>query len=434
VLVASTGVTTTVSLVRPVHYAVLPSLAATPGALVRANSVSGVFDGIGLFVGPVVAGVLTQHVGAWSAVALSAAAMAAAAVLCLGLRLPAASGGDDEGAVHEALEGLRTVRRDRPVLALLTLVGLAFVVTGSLDILCASYSDVVLGTGNGAAGLLVGCDGLGGLLGAAAAAGLATRARLASPITLTLVFTGLPLMGVATVQSLGPAVGLLVLSGVGIGAAQVGARTLLQRGTDDRVLARVFAVQEGVMLLGLAVGAVVAPLLIHGFGSGAAFAVLGAGLLVLALVALGPMRALDRRAVLRPDVVAALRGVAFLGAMSLPALERLSHAAEWIDVPADRAVVVQGDPGDAFYVVGSGSLSVDVDGVRRPHTLVAGQGFGEIALLHDLRRTATVTALEPCRLLRVEREDFLAAVTGSPDGATVAHEVAAAHLERDAAA
>ena len=90
----------------------------------------------------------------------------------------------------------------------------------------------------------------------------------------------------------------------------------------------------------------------------------------------------------------------------------------------------QGDPGYEFFMVESGELSVTIDGQERPR-LGAGSGFGEIALLHSVPRTATVTAVEPSRLLVVRSEDFLAAVTGSEDGQSMARQVAAAALDRD---
>ena len=75
-----------------------------------------------------------------------------------------------------------------------------------------------------------------------------------------------------------------------------------------------------------------------------------------------------------------------------------------------------------------------VDGERRPVALGPGAGFGEIALLHAVPRTATVTAETPGRLLVVEADDFLAAVTGSADGHAIATEVTSAHLARDRSA
>ena len=94
--------------------------------------------------------------------------------------------------------------------------------------------------------------------------------------------------------------------------------------------------------------------------------------------------------------------------------------------------VRQGDVGEGFYVIHRGRMSATVDGALHHHLLDSGEGFGEIALLRDIPRTATVRAVEPCRLLRLERADFLAAITGSVDGRLIAARVAAAHLDGDA--
>jgi CRP-like cAMP-binding protein len=124
--------------------------------------------------------------------------------------------------------------------------------------------------------------------------------------------------------------------------------------------------------------------------------------------------------------------VPFLAALSPPALERLSQSARWVEAQAGEVVVRQGDVGEGFYVIAEGQMSVVVDGVLRAHRLGPGTGFGEIALLRDVPRTATVTAIVPCRLVRVERADFLASITGSTDGRLIAAQVAAAHIDSDA--
>jgi MFS family permease len=326
---------------------------------------------------------------------------------------------------------VRQVSRDRSVLALLLLTSLSFFIAAALEVLGIAFAYQVLGAGDAASGLLIGAVGLGEIVGAALATGLAFRPRLAVPFVLGLMLAGLPLVVMVATRSLGGATTLLALCGLGQAFSTVAGRTLLQRTTDDAVLARVLAVQEGVMLIGLAAGAAAAPLLLQAFGEVGGFAALGVLLVVLALVSLPLVRGLDHRAVFRPDVLAALRRVAFLAAMAPPALDRLSHHAEWVDVAPDEVVVAQGDDGDAFFVVGSGVLSVTVDGALRDHRLEPGDGFGEIALLHGTVRTATVTSTEASRLLRIERDDFLAALTGSADGRDVAEGVAAAHLHRD---
>jgi MFS family permease len=432
VVTASALTTTTVSVGRPIHYAALPSLARTPAALVRGNSVSGVLDGLGIFVGPVIAGVLSARSGPAAALGLAAVVMALAALLALRLRLPVAAADSDEGALSAAIAGLRVVATDPPVLVLLLLLGVGFLVSGAVEILAVSYALEVLGDGEGAAGLLAGASGIGGLLGAALAAGLAHRSRLVPAVVLGLGLAAVPLALVGQVELL--AAGILLLAVVGVGEALTGVagRTLLQRVTDDEVLARVFAVQEAVMLVGLALGAALAPLLVAARGAAGGFLPLAVGLAAAALASWVVLRGLDARARVRLDVTAALRRVPFLAAMAPPDLERLVQRAGRVDEPLGTVVIRQGDRGDAFYVVESGSLAVDVDGVRRSTPLGAGDGFGEIALLQDVPRTATITAVSDVVLLRIERDDFLAAVTGSPDGHLLADEVTRAHLRRDA--
>lgn len=434
VAVTAAAATTAISVARPVHYAALPALAPTPRALVTANSASGVADGMGAFVGPVLAGLVAAGAGPWTVAAAGAGGMLVAATLVLGLGLPGPMRKDDSNAsaLSEAAAGVRVVSRDRPVMALLLLVGTGFLVAGALEVLGVSFADAVLGGGEEAAGLLVGAVGIGALVGALAAAGLAVRPRLAAPVVAGLVTAGIPLLAMAGAGSLPAASVLVAVCGLGSAFAGVAGRTLLQRSTDDVVLARVFAVQEAVTLAGLAIGAAVAPLLIEWFGPVRAYVPFGLALVGGALASLPLLRALDRRATFRPDVVALLHRIGFLAAMPPPALARLASRATWVDVESGTRVVVQGDTGDAYFVVSRGRLAVEVDGARRTHELTEGDGFGEIALLRGVPRTATVLAVEASRLLRVERDDFLAAVTGSPDGAAVAEGIASAHLARDA--
>ena len=81
-----------------------------------------------------------------------------------------------------------------------------------------------------------------------------------------------------------------------------------------------------------------------------------------------------------------------------------------LSVPAGKAVIRAGEIGDRFYVVADGELDIDVDGIHS--TSGRGDFFGEVALLRDVPRTATVTATAPSLLYALDREDFLAAVTG----------------------
>jgi hypothetical protein len=217
-----------------------------------------------------------------------------------------------------------------------------------------------------------------------------------------------------------PVVVSIVIVGLASAVMTVSGRTLLQRSTDDSVLAQVFAVQEGIALIGWALGAAVARVLVEQWGAADAFVPLGIGVVLFSLASYALMRHLDARSVRMPEETALLRLVDFLASLPPFELERLAHSARWLDVVPGTEVIRQGDVGDLFYVVDSGELSVTIDGWTKPERLTEGMGFGEIALLRSVPRTATVTALTDCRLLVVDSDDFLAAVTDSPHGRVVA--------------
>jgi CRP-like cAMP-binding protein len=94
---------------------------------------------------------------------------------------------------------------------------------------------------------------------------------------------------------------------------------------------------------------------------------------------------------------------------------------------AGEDVIRQGDRGDRFYIVSDGEAEVRVDG-RPVEPLHAGEFFGEIALLRDVPRTATVSARSDLELLTLERDAFLSAVTGHPESADAAQAVVASRV------
>jgi CRP-like cAMP-binding protein len=92
-------------------------------------------------------------------------------------------------------------------------------------------------------------------------------------------------------------------------------------------------------------------------------------------------------------------------------LERLARKLEPKSFAAGETVFSQGDAGDLYWVIEQGSVTVSIDGVATS-TLAAGEGFGEIALLRDVPRAATITAAEDVALYSLDRDDFIPAVTG----------------------
>jgi putative ABC transport system ATP-binding protein len=84
--------------------------------------------------------------------------------------------------------------------------------------------------------------------------------------------------------------------------------------------------------------------------------------------------------------------------------------------PPGAAIIRQGDRGDKFYVLRRGSADVVVTTgkeEKRVHQLRAGEYFGEIALLKDVPRTASVVAQEECEVYALAKEDFLEATRKS---------------------
>ena len=405
IVTLSALVTIAVALSRPLHYAALPQLVSTPALLVRTNAASGFVEGVGVFLGPALAGLLMLASGLAATALVSAAITALAAALCLRLGIPHVSGAQD--LPHEGvLEGVRVVAHDRSLLSLLLLVFASFVVTGSLEILGVSFATDVLGAGDATAGLMMGAAGIGLLIGSAGAVGLSMRRRLTGPVTLTLAVAGLPLLVMTVVGTLPVALLLLTFSGVGIAVSAVAGRTLLQRTTEGTMLARVFAVQESVLLLGLSLGAILGPLFVTRVGAAHAYAPLGAALIIISLLSIPFLRALDGRSAFRPDVARLLSTVPFLGGMPAPAFESLAQSARWVYVTQGQVLVRQGHVDDVLYVVDVGRLSVEVDGLR-VRVLESGDAFEESALLRASPRTATLTATESGRVLAVSRADFL---------------------------
>jgi CRP-like cAMP-binding protein len=75
--------------------------------------------------------------------------------------------------------------------------------------------------------------------------------------------------------------------------------------------------------------------------------------------------------------------------------------------------VREGDVGDRWYVIADGEVELERNGTLLD-TLARGDEFGEIALLHEVRRTGDVKARARCLLYALEKEPFVAAVTGHP--------------------
>ena len=202
--------------------------------------------------------------------------------------------------------------------------------------------------------------------------------------------------------------------------------TLLQRVAPDDVLGRVFGVLETVFSLAVGLGGAAAPLMIHLIGIRGALVATGALLPVLVTITWPMLLRLDV-GVLLPERVALMRGVPFLEPLAEATLERISGLLEPVTVAAGEAVFGQGDAGDRFYLIESGEASVVQDGTEVTR-LGEGGYFGEIALVQDIPRTATVRASSDLSLLALDRDEFIAAVTGHAPSREAADAVISSRL------
>ena len=415
---------------RPAQAALLPSLSRTPDELTASNAVSSSIESLMSFAGPAIGGLLVAATSVEVALLVTVGTFVWSALLLVGIPEPA-RGDSGEAAVEpagvlaELAVGARTLVTDRRVGLLVGLIGAQVLVSGAFLVLLTGVSFDSLGGGEEEFGVLLSAMGVGGVIGAAAALGL-VGGRLTRSFALGVVMWGVPIALLAAWQTYLGAFVLVAIVGLANTVVDVAAFTLLQRAVPDDVLARVFGILESVMYGATVLGALVAAPLVALLGLDATLIVAGLFLPVLVALAWPAVRSLDlvTPAAGRLDL---LRSVPFLAPLAPTNLEHLAQALLPITVRAGETVVRQGDDGDRFYLVEAGSVTVTV-GSRVVHEDGPGYFFGEMALLRDEPRMATVTAQTDTNLLALDRDEFLAAVTGHAESAAAADAVVASRL------
>jgi len=242
-------------------------------------------------------------------------------------------------------------------------------------------------------------------------AALIGRKRLAGDFALGIFIWGVPIALVAVWANQGFALLLLGLVGVGNTIVDVAGMTILQRSAPEAVLARVFGVLETMLLVTFALGALAAPLLVSTLGVRGALIATGALLPLLLVPAWPTLAKLDTGAVVAAERIDLLQRLPIFAPLPEATLERLAADLAEVDVVAGVTLFEQGDPGDLFYVVRNGEAEVLPDG-KAPILLDRGGFFGEIALLRDTPRTATVRARTDLSLYALSRDVFIPAVSG----------------------
>jgi MFS family permease len=412
----------------PAQAALLPSLVETPDELTAANLVGNTISSVGMFAGPAIGGVLLALSTPSAVFALNAALFVWSAAFVLQVpRDEPPQPAERPRFLPELTAGWSAVWRTPALRVVVGLTTAEEIVYGALEVLLVVLALRLLHAGNAGYGWLNTAMGVGSVAGAFVVAAVAARRRLAGGFGLGILLWGVALCIAAALSNLAPALLLLGVVGTAAILVQVTSVTLLQRSAENEVLGRVFAVLESLMLAGTGVGALVAPGLVSWLGPRGALVATGAFLPVL-LVPLWPsLRRIDAEAAIAVEPLELLRRIEIFAHLPEPVLERLASGATAVSAAAEQVVVSRGETGRHFYVIAAGRAAVDLDdgGTRE---LGPGDFFGEIALLRDVPRTATVRAVEPLQLYAVERDAFLAAVTGHAPTLAAAENVVSSRL------
>jgi MFS family permease len=323
--------------------------------------------------------------------------------------------------------GLRTAIGDRRLVAVLAVLSGSIALLGALNVFYAVIAVELLHADDSVIGYLAAASGIGSVVGAAASGALVGRERLAAGFLGAAVLFGASLAVVGLVPSAVLVVVGLVGAGAGWAFVYVQAQTLAQRLAGDDVMSRVFGVMEALMMASQSLGALLVPVMVVVFGPALAIAVSGGFLIVIAVVAAPTLMRADRIAPERIRDLRALRAVPMFGPVAAPVLERLASGSVRVTADPRSSIVTQGEIGERFFVILSGTVTVLVDG-SSIGSEGPGDSFGEIALLRDVPRTATVRADTPVELLAIDRASFLDALTGQPRSQALARATAAERL------
>jgi MFS family permease len=416
---------------RPTQATALPWLARTPAELTAATVAATMAENLAALLGPVLAGIVLTFGDPPIAIGASAGCLLLATASLRRLSVPdetrAQRGARVGGLLRDAVDGgAALLRIGRPA----GMVVIAFAQTfvrGALLVLMIVLALDTLALGDDSIGWLNAAIGLGGVAGAAAASRLVRMSNLGRCLVVGAAGWGVGVLALAGAPSGAAAFGALLLVGVANAFQDAPAFILMPRILGPELAGRALGAFELVVMTGMGLGALLAPTLADQLGVRLSLLVVGAGLVVLATAYAGPFAAIDRTMPKPRPEAAMLRELPMFAALPLVVIEQLALDVEPRRYDDQEVVVREGEAGDHFHVVTLGRATVSVAGAPRP-ALGPGDGFGEIALLRDVPRTATVTADGDLETLSLGRDQFLRAVAANPVSAEQAEALARRRL------
>jgi MFS family permease len=399
-------------LYRPLNSALLPLLCRAPSELASANVVRGLLDSISTLVGPALAAALLASGSISSGFLAVAVISGLSAAVTLGLRVEEPERGTVRASVAAGLvRGAKVILGRSELRVMFLLIGAQTMVRGALSVFSVLVAVDLIGLGEPGVGTLTAAVGAGAIVGSVFASLFVGNRGLAAWFGAGVAIWGAPLVLLAIAPSEPAALALFALIGVGNALVDVGAFTLIARLAPERVLTRVYGLLECVGGLAVGAGSVLAAFLASQTSVRGSLAIVGAISPALVLLFWFTLRRLDDAMQARDEDLELLQRVAVFDPLPLPALEQLATGLEPLLVPAGETVYHQGDAAEGCFIIEQGQAQVLGDG-QPIATVGPGDLVGEIALLRQVPRTATVQATTEMRLRLLDADRFVCVVTG----------------------
>jgi MFS family permease len=414
----------------PAVAAMIPQI-ADEDELAAANALNGTIENLTVITGPAIGAGLLVLGEPGTVFLINAVSFGLSALLVARMRVRSrpvdVTAEGEAGALEQMLVGVRAILHNPSARVPVAFCGLVSFVYGTDTVLFVGVSDTKLGTGPEGFGYLLTGLGVGGVLAAIWVNRIASSARLAIAITAGALLYCLPTALLTVIDTPGAAFALQILRGGATLVVDVLAITTLQRAVAPETLARVFGVFFAFFLGAIALGTLVTPPIVHAFGLNAALLIMAFVPAALALAGYPALARLDQAAAARlaelAPRIAILERLGIFAAAPQSVLERLAAACRTVEFADGEAIVREGEPADALYVVLDGSVGVTAHGEtgveQRLRTMGPETYFGEIGLLERIARTATVTAEAPTRCYRIDGDAFLDALTTTPPAASM---------------
>lgn len=441
--------TIAIMITRPSQAALLPAIVRTPEQLTAANVMGGWSEGAASLVGPLIVGLMFVWRGAWMA-AISMAGLTFVAMILVAPVIGPNSAISFESTADErqgawwsrqrairwwsnqrrtwmavrarTSSNVRATLRHPQLRVLLAVQTFYFMLVGTLDLLCVILALQYLHIGRGGAGFLNAAIGGGALIAGFITAFLVGRRYVANIITVTLALAVALLAAIDVIHGVLPVVLLLGAVGIFGTVFSVSAQTLLQRSAPSDSIAGSFSILESLLNIGLGLGAALVRVAMAIDGLTLALCTPAIVGFFLIAVLRRQLRTIDDAATVPQVEVQLLRSIPIFGGLPAPSIEALARGVVPVSATKGSVVITEGETGDCYFAVAEGELAVTRRG-QRVQTLARGGGFGELALIRDVPRQATVTATTDVLMYRIEKASFIETLTRHPVAASAAREI-----------